>query len=427
MTAEIAVMNKSAIALAADSASTVTGPNGLKTFNTANKIFRLCDQQAVGIMVYGNSEIMEMPWETMVKTFRTRVHTRDREELREIAEDFLDFVRKWTADFPKPQKERYVSFSSRRLLFTKINANLDPKELSPAERGKKVEELADKHLRELTELKVLDGFPDDYPSKISRKYGREIEWAVEESISQGEYEIPEKVKKQLKRFCLEQFHRDYFHLYSGVVIAGFGSEEVFPAVVCYEIDGLALNGHLKHRTLCKEYADFENAAVVSPFAQTEMVKTFVHGIDPNFDIVIKRVVSGMLDQLEKALSSAFGSEQEKEAFRKFYKKNSADAYEAFEDVMEDYMRDTHEQPLITAVASLPKAELATLAESLVNITALKRRVSTEADTVGGATDVAVISKGDGFIWIKQKHYFSLNFNPRLAGNPTLHSQSSNHP
>jgi len=46
-----------------------------------------------------------------------------------------------------------------------------------------------------------------------------------------------------------------------------------------------------------------------------------------------------------------------------------------------------------------------MAEALVSLTSLKRRVSMEEESVGGPVDVAVVSKGDGFIWIKRKHYF----------------------
>lgn len=34
-------------------------------------------------------------------------------------------------------------------------------------------------------------------------------------------------------------------------------------------------------------------------------------------------------------------------------------------------------------------------------------------TVGGPIDVAIISKGDGFIWIKRKHYFKKELNPQF--------------
>ena len=53
-----------------------------------------------------------------------------------------------------------------------------------------------------------------------------------------------------------------------------------------------------------------------------------------------------------------------------------------------------------------------MAEALVNLTSLKRRVTPEDETVGGPVDVAVISKGDGLIWIKRKHYFAPELNHR---------------
>src|ERR1022692_518481 len=63
-----------------------------------------------------------------------------------------------------------------------------------------------------------------------------------------------------------------------------------------------------------------------------------------------------------------------------------------------------------------KDELAAMAESLVNLTSFKRRITAEAETVGGPIDVAVISKGDGFVWIRRKHYFDRNLNPGFFAN-----------
>ncbi len=51
-----------------------------------------------------------------------------------------------------------------------------------------------------------------------------------------------------------------------------------------------------------------------------------------------------------------------------------------------------------------------MAESLVNLTAFKRKVSDDTETVGGPIDVAIISKADGFIWVKRKHYFAKELN-----------------
>jgi hypothetical protein len=77
-------------------------------------------------------------------------------------------------------------------------------------------------------------------------------------------------------------------------------------------------------------------------------------------------------------------------------------------------REQFAEPIIDMAMRLPKDELAHLAESLVSLTSLQRRVSREIETVGGAIDVAIISKGDGFVWIKRKHYFSPDRNLRFV-------------
>jgi hypothetical protein len=84
--------------------------------------------------------------------------------------------------------------------------------------------------------------------------------------------------------------------------------------------------------------------------------------------------------------------------------------------VEYYIREMHVKPIIDMVKVLPKEELAAMAESLVNLTAFKRRMSNELETVGGPIDVAVISKGDGFVWIKRKHYFDPDLNHQFFAN-----------
>src|SRR5262249_6201751 len=72
--------------------------------------------------------------------------------------------------------------------------------------------------------------------------------------------------------------------------------------------------------------------------------------------------------------------------------------------------------ILTGVLNLPLEELASMAESLVNLTSFKRRITPDAETVGGPIDVAVISKSDGFIWIRRKHYFDAKQNPHFIAN-----------
>ena len=56
-----------------------------------------------------------------------------------------------------------------------------------------------------------------------------------------------------------------------------------------------------------------------------------------------------------------------------------------------------------------------MAETLVSLASFRQKMSLELETVGGPIDVAVISKKDGFIWMKRKHYFKPEMNPNYFG------------
>jgi len=97
------------------------------------------------------------------------------------------------------------------------------------------------------------------------------------------------------------------------------------------------------------------------------------------------------------------------ALRKFGKETE----KKFSDRLMQFRFANHISPLVDVVEVLPKDELAAMAESLVNLTSLKRKMSLGTETVGGPIDVAVISKGEGLIWIKRKHYFNKDLNPQF--------------
>lgn len=78
--------------------------------------------------------------------------------------------------------------------------------------------------------------------------------------------------------------------------------------------------------------------------------------------------------------------------------------------------DQFATPTLENICSLSPMELANLAEAMVNLTSLHRQFTHEEATVGGPTDVALISKGDGFIWVKRKHYFQPELNHHFFRN-----------
>jgi len=91
MTAEIAILNKSAVALASDSAVTISaGEAEEKIFDSADKLFELCLHNPIGVMSYNGTDLMGIPLSILIKEFRE--NCRDFKTVKEVAYEFLDFL-----------------------------------------------------------------------------------------------------------------------------------------------------------------------------------------------------------------------------------------------------------------------------------------------------------------------------------------------
>ena len=64
MTSEVAIINHSAIVVAADSAVTVGRD---KVHTSANKIFAVSNASPIGAMINGYAEFAGIPWETLLR------------------------------------------------------------------------------------------------------------------------------------------------------------------------------------------------------------------------------------------------------------------------------------------------------------------------------------------------------------------------
>lgn len=88
----------------------------------------------------------------------------------------------------------------------------------------------------------------------------------------------------------------------------------------------------------------------------------------------------------------------------------------FDEAINNIIGKQYISPLVDTVAYLEKEDMAEMAESLISLTFLKRRMMSSEETVGGPVDVAIISKSDGFVWIKRKHYFQPDLNHHFFSN-----------
>lgn len=73
-------------------------------------------------------------------------------------------------------------------------------------------------------------------------------------------------------------------------------------------------------------------------------------------------------------------------------------------------------PLISP--AMPVQDAIALADFLVDTTKKYVRFLPGADTVGGDTDICVVTKHEGFKWVRRKHYFERRLNPVEDDNGT---------
>lgn len=427
MTAEIAIMNKEAIALASDSAVTMSGKTRHKIFTSANKLFTLSKYHPIGIMVYGSAIFMGVPWETIIKIYRNNLDKKKFNTLKEYANDFVEFLDNGNLLFPNSVQEEYLR-NSIYSYFDFIKDTITRRVHSVIEEKVKVtdeeiEQIVSKIIREHYEnwekADNIPSIPKSYNKDIINKHKKIIEKAIEEVFE--ELPISKSHSNQLKKIAVSLFSKFPEDIekgdISGVVIAGFGEKDTFPLLDSFHIEGI-VNNKLKYKEHISEKIGFETIASITPFAQGEMVATFMEGIDPYLQNHIEGYLSEIFDEYPETIVENIEkfNDNEKRLLKEKLKEVSNKIFKNYQEAVQTYRREYYVDPVTIVVSMLPKDELAAMAESLVNLTCFKRKVTMESETVGGPIDVAVISKCDGFIWIKRKHYFRAELNSQFFAN-----------
>ncbi|MBU0460088.1 MAG: hypothetical protein KJ771_04735, partial [Nanoarchaeota archaeon] len=180
MTAEIAILNKEAVALASDSAVTIG--KGDKIYNSANKLFTLSKYHPVGIMVFGNAVFMGIPWETIIKNFRRKLHDLQYDKLEDYADKFMNYLESNEMGITDEYQLSYVENVAANL-FIQIRddilklADKHIKEKNKIDTKQLEEEtltVIKKFYEEFSKPKELDKLPEDYLSKLKKSFDKKI-------------------------------------------------------------------------------------------------------------------------------------------------------------------------------------------------------------------------------------------------------------
>ncbi len=427
MTAEIAILNKEAIALASDSAVTLSGDSSPKIFTSANKLFSLSKYHPVGIMLYQNASFMGVPWEVIIKLYKNKLGLNKFDKLEDYSEDFIRFLAEGNSLFPAQIQDQhviesilnyllYIRSDIIKLLEKKIE---DEKELTEEGVHETVVHVIKSHYDTWKVTENIATIPESYCEEIHKKYYNNIKELIQDTFEK--LPLSKECQEHLERIVCSLFSKFPSGIqnpsFSGIVIAGFGELDTFPVLDELYLEGIA-HDKLKYKRLRTTRIGFNNRAAIIPFAQREMVDTFMQGADPFYLNVEDGFLNDIFDRYAAAISRNLQKYtlEEQEKLKENLVSAGKNILTDFKTKLENHRKDKYVLPIINVVSFLPKDELAAMAESLVNLTSFKRKVTMESETVGGPVDVALISKGDGFIWIKRKHYFKAELNPQFFAN-----------
>ena len=403
MSVGVCIINRNGIALAADSAGTYTGNKMF--YNSMNKVFSLSRKYVYGAITYGATTIYNVSIDQVLKEFRTYLDS------REHISDFFEIL---------PLFEAFINQNSSYYKFDLAEANHCNgliKDLV-VDWGNKIKTVA-------TEV--------DAENKISEILNQ-LETVMRGSLKIDNYDVSAYIKTtyndyfnmligmivpELNNFptqkeCFWDYICNYFNLsltnetnnYMGLFFAGYGHCDAFPKFTHIELYRV-VGGKIKYR-LVENYEESNNHAQIVPLAQPDVILTFCKGISNRFINYIPQKVESIINSKIDALPDTFTIDQ-KNALKTSLSSSKAEIASAINTTIQN----DNVKPILDSVQLIPLPEMGFLAESLVNITSLKRTFAIDGNlqTVGGPTDVAVMSKGDGFVWIKRKHYFDKQMNP----------------
>jgi hypothetical protein len=391
MTCEVAVMNTHGVALAADSA--VSSSDGHKVYQTAEKLFPLSPAAPIGIMTYGCADLMGVPWETVIKMFTRDFADRRWDHVEQYAHELLRYIEASDSLFPASAQRRWLRSTVgeywRHVFLDPLKKKLGDDADGTAKRQAPeiLSDLIQAHLKDWEGGPLIEELGVTYGERVVAEYSFEIDEA-EKTVFES-FELSPQLRHALREIVVFMYTKKWIHPgdFSGLVVAGMGEAEAFPTLVHYDVGTVASDKLRYFKTKNAQVSTVYDAWIL-PFAQTEMIDMFLKGIYPEVEEILAGSIVQSLTKLEPLEDKQKITETVEKAIR---------------EALNHEARKKYTEPLMTAVSGLPRYDLATFAEALVNLTALRKRMDVaEHESVGGPVDVAVISKGDGFVWVKRK-------------------------
>jgi hypothetical protein len=415
MTSEVLILNKHAVVLAADSAVT-TGPardgEHPRYSKTATKLFELSDNGKVAVTIFGGAQVDLVPWELVIKMFRAASRGASFGTYDQYLDHLLAFLRANQALFPAQLladlldlRFGYAVKHVLSLVHQRDPSVFDVNQSIPARQAAWV-------------AAVLPVEQEFRTRGVHSSLTAAAKAAMLAAVGQRTAEVAAKLAKEpelaaidpqrLAELSMEALYAvpTDFLPSTGVVVAGYGEQDIFPGYKSIDV-----YGHIGTDLLAHDGKSFQvthtDTSMIQALAQTSMIDMFTDGFGSSLWSIVRRESRKLLDDFVGEIVTAGGAAPPA---------GVAPIIQAAHDrFMQTWTRENYQRnwsPLREVLASLSVQEMAHLAETLLTLESLKERVTSSSESVGGPIDVAAITKSEGLVWLKRKHFFDGDLNMR---------------
>ena len=418
MTSEVLIMNQEGIALAADSATTASAmysSNGRnapspKIFESTDKIVPLPKCHHIAFMTSGSADWMGLPWETIVKLYGYQLGSKVIADVQGYADDFLTFLSKLMQKIPEEAQNAYFETmveSYFRFVRDFALSEMDSEKFDKSRITKVVSKSIKEREGKWRKAEFSTGMGEDQLEEVKKRFEMVI-WDAYRSTF-GDLSLSKDDSRRLAYIaaclCVKNSNQLWVPKLSDVIIAGYGSQDIFPSYVCLEISAPVI-GRLRYCQTEEGSIDFERRSIISPFCYAiDDARCFLGGVHPEYldamEFIMKETLSKFVASAEKILLDSMKISEFKSIGKELRKEGKEILKTGIEELT-SYEIAHFFSPVNDNIAILPKEEMAKFAEFLVSLSSMRQRYSTSDVSVSGPIDVAVITKADGVVWYRRK-------------------------
>ena len=322
MTVEVLLMNRTAVAMAADSAVTITSDQPPYQISQTGivKTFVLDARTPSGMMIFSSAEFCGCPWSTVVDHMRSQGLGGE----ATLADTVSSFMARLNALCDSDLVEAGGGVMTFRIFAVQAIADFwrSVDQIGGARPSLTPEQVMVEALEQLEhEVGKEAAWVDGELSYVDReRIGTEtprlkaiidgnldnIVGLALDAFFEGQVIGPE-VRQRLAAAVRTGLITSWMPSgarYTGIVIAGFGADEVSPAYIELHVMGL-IGDLLKYRVADAERVGRDNPVVVRSFAQNGAVDRFLYGADEEFTAeAFRRVAILTMGEIERLKTAA---------------------------------------------------------------------------------------------------------------------------